>query len=247
MDIVIKKYFDKNTILVCLGDYVDRPMKEGDSVWTVLKLFQLKQKYPERVFLLRGNHEFAEVNGSYGFREDVLQFYDADVWDRFNDVFELMPLVVRTSNGVLLLHGGLPDVSSVDELKSLPKAGSSEENKFVDQIVWNDCLPRRTALLIVADRGIPNTFTYGQEFFDKQMKLLNCNVLIRGHQYIMKGVIFDGKCVTLHTTKIYAGFPREISKYYRFFFPPLPGRTIAIIPPKPIRWAEDLELVNLDD
>ena len=149
-------------------------------------------------------------------------------------------------NKVLLLHGGLPDVSSINDIENLPKVSFAEENKFVDQIVWNDCLPRKTSLLIVADRGVPNTFTYGQDFFEKQMKLFDCNVLIRGHQYIMKGVIFDQKCITLHTTKLYAGFPRETSKYYKDFFPPLPGRTIAIIPPKTIQCAEDLEIIDLE-
>ena len=32
-----------------------------------------------------------------------------------------MPYVASTDNGVIALHGGIPDVHSVDELNSIPK------------------------------------------------------------------------------------------------------------------------------
>lgn len=235
----------KNTIFVFLGDYIDRQIKEKDGINTILQLFEWKQKCPDRVFLLRGNHEFAEVNGSSGFREEIFTFYDEKTWNKFNGVFDEMPVALRTTTGVLMLHGGLPDISSYEEMKNLPKTTQSEENKFADQIVWNDCLPRKRAILAVADRGIPNTFTYGQDFFEEKMKILKSNVLIRGHQADMKGAIFDGRCITLLTCKIYEKFPHTSSKYYKLLTPPLNGRPIAIIPPRTIHTAKDLEFYDV--
>lgn len=44
------------------------------SLETVCLLFAMKLKYPNRVFLLRGNHESSNVNIDFGFYKQCLQF-----------------------------------------------------------------------------------------------------------------------------------------------------------------------------
>ena len=52
---------------VFLGDYVDRG---NHSLETICLLMALKVKFPEKIYLLRGNHEDAWINANFGFMEE---------------------------------------------------------------------------------------------------------------------------------------------------------------------------------
>ncbi|CAE8652351.1 unnamed protein product, partial [Polarella glacialis] len=80
-----------------LGDYVDRgPF----SVETITLLALLKLQHPDRMTLLRGNHESRQITQVYGFYAECLRkFGDAAVWQYFTDLFDYLPIaaVVRPS------------------------------------------------------------------------------------------------------------------------------------------------------
>lgn len=138
-----------------LGDYVDRGLR---SLEVACLLICLKMKYPNKVYLLRGNHETDYINAYYGFREELKTRFnlgDADsVYKHINSVFRYLPLCAVVADNILCMHGGISPklnrFSDLTKLKlprdivaqqrdtTLPKNFFPQEHPLDLDILWAD-------------------------------------------------------------------------------------------------------------
>lgn len=101
-----------------IGDFVDRGFY---SVETFLLLLLLKVRYPDRITLIRGNHESRQITQVYGFYDECQRKYgSSNVWRYCCDVFDYLSLGCVVDGRVFCVHGGLsPAVHRLDQVSRL--------------------------------------------------------------------------------------------------------------------------------
>ena len=167
-----------------LGDYVDR----GDfSFHVIFLLLALFVENPNHVTLLRGNHEFENINHTYGFYTELnVMFDDRRVYGSFNEVFAYLPLIAILGHSAICLHGGLsPRFKSLGDIQHVQRP-LKQINAYpaVADILWSDPSDEiYTYDLNYRGSGYVFGETATREFLQRN----NLKVLIRAHQFILNG------------------------------------------------------------
>ena len=187
-----------------LGDYVDRGKK---SLECILLLLCLKIKYPENIFLLRGNHESEEINRTYGFYDECKRKVSLKIYKKFCNLFNILPITALIGEKILCMHGGLAiDLKSINQLKSIKRPTEIPEEGLLCDLVWSD--PDDSVLfdfMTNKERGISICFSKQvvEEFTNKN----DIDLICRAHQVVEEGYQFfaNMKLITVFSAPNYMG------------------------------------------
>ncbi|KAK4379608.1 hypothetical protein RND71_001470 [Anisodus tanguticus] len=214
-----------DTNYLFMGDYVDRGYY---SVETVTLLVALKVRYPQRLTILRGNHESRQVSvfpslawgllavdrtltltidfwitQVYGFYDECLRKYgNANVWKTFTDLFDYFPLTALVESEIFCLHGGLsPSIETLDNVRSFDRVQEVPHEGAMCDLLWSD--PDDRCGWGMSPRGAG--YTFGQDISEQFHHTNNLKLIARAHQLVMEGYNWshEQKVVTIFSAPNY--------------------------------------------
>ncbi|KIY52708.1 phospho protein phosphatase PPZ [Fistulina hepatica ATCC 64428] len=194
--------FPPNANYLFLGDYVDRGKQ---SLETILLLLCYKIKYPENFFLLRGNHECANVTRVYGFYDECKRRCNIKTWKMFVDVFNTLPIAAIVASKIFCVHGGLsPSLHSMEDIKRISRPTDVPDFGLLNDLLWSD--PSDTALNWEDnERGV--SYCFGKAIINEFLVRYDMDLICRAHMVVEDGYEFwnERTLVTVFSAPNYCG------------------------------------------
>jgi len=189
-----------NTSYVFLGDFVDRG---NYSLESLTYLMLLKARHPDKMTLLRGNHETRQITQVYGFYDECLNKYgNVNVWRACTRVFDLLSVAALIDNTILCVHGGLsPEVPTIDQIRTIDRQQEVPHQGGFCDLVWSD--PDDVDSWQTSPRGAG--YLFGQRQTEEFVELNGIELIARAHQLVLEGLRYqhDQKLVTVWSAPNY--------------------------------------------
>ncbi|KAI0882175.1 Metallo-dependent phosphatase-like protein [Annulohypoxylon maeteangense] len=185
-----------------LGDYVDRGKQ---SLETILLLLCYKLKYPENFFLLRGNHECANVTRVYGFYDECKRRCNVKIWKTFIDCFNTLPIAAIVAGKIFCVHGGLsPALSHMDDIRNIARPTDVPDYGLLNDLLWSDPADME-ADWEANERGV--SYCFGKKVITDFLATHDFDLVCRAHMVVEDGYEFfnDRVLVTVFSAPNYCG------------------------------------------
>ena len=161
----------RNEKMIFLGDYGDRGYYQVEVYYLILKL---KEKLKEDLILLKGNHEYPEVQFMpHDLPRALLSKFGNkafEIYEKIKGFWNKLSYFVILNEKYFLVHGGIPiEIPKIDEIL--------ENKDFIIQLLWNDPTEEET---MPSFRGIGYLFSerVTKNFLEKN----NLEMIIRSHE-----------------------------------------------------------------
>ncbi len=190
-----------------LGDYVDR------GVWSLectLYIAALKLLAPNRITMLRGNHEERTTQKHYSYLKECVQKYGEEmglkVWELTNRIYDQLPVCGLVDDAIYCAHGGLPkSAKTVEQIVEVKRdiRNPEKESDIAWEILWSDPANEQEFVDTCEQKGVdPKTsggfvfntkrgtaFKFNEAGADSFLKANGLTHIIRAHEVAPVGFI----------------------------------------------------------
>jgi len=177
--------FPPNANFLFLGDYVDRGKQ---SLETILLLLCFKLKFPENFFLLRGNHECANVTRVYGFYDECKRRCNVKIWKTFIDTFNTLPIAAIVAGKIFCVHGGLsPALGHMDDIRNIARPTDVPDYGLLNDLLWSDPADMEQDWE-ANERGV--SYCFGKKVITDFLATHDFDLVCRAHMVVEDGYEF---------------------------------------------------------
>lgn len=177
--------FPPSSNYLFLGDYVDRGKQ---SLETILLLLCYKLRYPENFFLLRGNHECANVTRVYGFYDECKRRCNIKIWKAFVDTFNTLPIASIVAGKIFCVHGGLsPSLSHMDDIRQIVRPTDVPDYGLLNDLLWSDPAEMDSDWE-ANERGV--SYCFGKKVIMEFLQKHDFDLVCRAHMVVEDGYEF---------------------------------------------------------
>lgn len=177
--------FPPSANFLFLGDYVDRGKQ---SLETILLLLCYKLKFPENFFLLRGNHECANVTRVYGFYDECKRRCNVKIWKTFIDCFNTLPIAAIVAGKIFCVHGGLsPALGHMDDIRNIARPTDVPDYGLLNDLLWSDPADMEQDWE-ANERGV--SYCFGKKVITDFLAAHDFDLVCRAHMVVEDGYEF---------------------------------------------------------
>jgi len=128
-----------DTNYLFLGDYVDRGCF---GIECLLYLYTLKIWFPDRLFLIRGNHECRHLTEYFTFKRECLHKYSEKVYDACTESFCALPITGLLDEKFFCVHGGIsPELNTISDIDRINRFQEPGSFGLLCDMLWSDPVP----------------------------------------------------------------------------------------------------------
>lgn len=208
-----------------LGDYVDRGQWGFECA---LYIVAFKILNPNKVTILRGNHEVRDLQVNYSYKKEcVLKYGEVlglKLWELTNKIFDKLPVSAIIDDTIFCAHGGIPrSATSIEQIREIKRElrEPEAESAIAWEILWSDpCHAQQfNEIAEILNQNvdqlkgfIKNTkrgtaFLFNEEGLTDFLSHNGLTHLIRAHEVPPLGYRFHfgNKCLTIFSCSHYCG------------------------------------------
>ncbi|ORY25119.1 serine/threonine-protein phosphatase PP-X isozyme 2 [Neocallimastix californiae] len=175
----------------------------GECPETNYLFMALKVRYPDRITLIRGNHESRQITQVYGFYDECLRKYaSVNVWRYCCEIFDYLSLSAIIDDRILCVHGGLsPSINTLDQIRTIDRKQEVPHDGAMCDLLWSD--PDEIEGWGLSPRGAG--YLFGGDVVESFIHANNLELIARAHQLVMEGYksMFKDTIVTVWSAPNY--------------------------------------------